>query len=47
MASSEKMNELQKDTKEIIRDINDLLKFCWIKRKNTPNNKRIKRISVI
>jgi hypothetical protein len=42
MASSEKMNELQKDTKEIIRDINDLLKFCWIKEKIPQITKELK-----
>jgi DNA polymerase III alpha subunit len=42
MASSEKMNELQKDTKEIIKDINDLLKFCWIKEKIPQINKDLK-----
>ena len=32
MSSSERMSELQEDTKEIIKDINDLLKFCSMKK---------------
>ena len=31
MTSSEKMSELQEDTKVIIKEINELFKFCWVK----------------
>ena len=42
MASSERMSELQEDTKEIIKDINDLLKFCSIKTKIPQITKELK-----
>ena len=42
MASSERLTELQEDTKEIIKDINDLLKFCWIKTKIPQITKDLK-----
>ena len=42
MASSEKMTRLQEETKDIIKDINDLLKFCWIKTKIPQITKDLK-----
>ena len=42
MASSEKMTELQEETKNIIKEINELLKFCWIKTKIPQITKDLK-----
>ena len=42
MASSESLTQLQDDTKNIIREINDLLKFCWIKTKVPQITKNLK-----
>ena len=42
MASSEKMTELQEETKIIIKEINELLKFCWIKTKIPQITKDLK-----
>ena len=33
MASSENMTKLQEETKNIIKEINEILKFCWVKEK--------------
>ena len=42
MTSSEKMSELQEDTKEIIKEINELFKFCWVKTKIPQITKELK-----
>ena len=42
MASSEELTQLQEETKNIIRNINDLLKFCWIKTKVPQITKNLK-----
>lgn len=42
LPSSEKLTELQDQTKTIIREINELLKFCWIKTKIPQINKDLK-----
>ena len=42
MSSSESLTQLQDETKDIIREINDLLKFCWIKTKVPQISKSLK-----
>jgi len=42
LPSSEKLTELQDQTKTIIKEINELLKFCWIKTKIPQINKDLK-----
>ena len=42
MSSSESLTQLQDETKDIIREINDLLKFCWIKTKVPQISKNLK-----
>ena len=42
MTSSEKMSELQEDTKVIIKEINELFKFCWVKTKIPQITKELK-----
>ena len=42
LPSSELLMELQDETKSIIKEINDLLKFCWIKTKISQITKDLK-----
>ena len=42
MVSSDKLTGLQEDTKSIIKEINDLLRFCWIKTKIPQITKDLK-----
>ena len=42
MTSSEKLSELQEDTKTIIKELNDLFKFCWVKTKIPQITKDLK-----